>query len=187
MAALAPSFARQGGNLAGGVEHELAEPAVGWVFGETRVPEHGDGVLGEVEGRGARRQRRGGGALAEARGGGEDQVALGDDFEGGGEVGDAEGDAAFETLCVKDAVDDSGALAPWRDEDVVEAGVGFECEAASATEHGVVVSDEASEGVTEERAALELGVDLGAKVERVWVEEHWVDGEVDVTGFEAVG
>ena len=169
------------------VEHELAEPTVGWVFGEARVPEHGDGVLGEVEGCGAGRQRRRGGALAEARGGGEDQVALGDDFEGGGEVRDAEGDAAFETQCVKDAVDDSGALAAWGDEDVAEAGVGFECEPASAAERGVIVADEAAEGVAEERAALELGVDLGAEVEGVRVEEHWVDGEVDVAGFEAVG
>jgi len=51
----------------------------------------------------------------------------------------------------------------------------------------VLASDEASEGVSEERAGLELGVDLCAEVEGVWVEEHWVDREVDVAGFEAVG
>jgi hypothetical protein len=51
--------------------------------------------------------------LAEARGCGEDEVALSDDFEGGGEVGDAEGDASLEALCVQDAVDDAGAFAAW--------------------------------------------------------------------------
>ena len=50
----------------------------------------------------------------------------------------------------------------------------------------MVVSDEASKGVPEERPALELGIDLGAEVEGVWVEEHRVDREVDVAGFEAI-
>ena len=54
---------------------------------------------------------------------GEDEVALGDDFEGGGEVGDAQGDAPLQALCVEDAVDDAGALASWGDEDVIKAGV----------------------------------------------------------------
>jgi len=97
----------------GYVEHELAEPAVGWVFGEAGVPDHRDGVLGDVEGCGAGRQGGPGGALAEAGGCGEDEVALSDDFQGGREVGDAEGDAALQALGVQDAVDDSGALATW--------------------------------------------------------------------------
>ena len=180
------SLGGQGGSLVGYVEHELAEPAVGWVFGEAGVPDHGDGVLGEVEGRWAGDQRRRGGTLTEAGRCGENEVALSDDFEGGGEVGDAQGDAPLQALCVEDAVDDSGALASWRDEDVIEAGVCLEAESAGR-ERGVVTSEEAFEGVSKEGAALELGVDLGAEVERVWVEEHWVDREVDVAGFETVG
>jgi hypothetical protein len=69
---------------------------------------------------------------------------------------------------------------------VIEAGVCLESESA-AGECGVVASDEASEGVSEECSALELGVDLRAEVEGLGVEEHWVDREVDVAGFEAVG
>lgn len=69
---------------------------------------------------------------------------------------------------------------------MIEASVCFEGESA-AGECGVVASDEASKGVSKECAALELGIDLGAEVEGVWVEEHWVDREVDVAGFEAVG
>ena len=107
----------------GDVHHELAEPAVGWVFGEAGVPDHRDGVFGDVERCGAGRQRRRGGALAEARGCGENEVALGEDFEGRGEVGDAEGDAALQALCMEDAVDDAGALPAGRHEDVVEASV----------------------------------------------------------------
>ena len=66
---------------------------------------------GMSRGAGRERQGRRGGTPAEARGGGEDEVALGDDFEGGGELGDSEGDAAFETSCVQDAVDEAGTLA----------------------------------------------------------------------------
>ena len=124
--------------------------------------------------------------MAEARGGGENEVALGEDFEGCGEVGDAERDAAFEALCVQDAVDDAWALAAWGDEDVVEGGVLLDGESA-AGERGVVGSKEASKGVSKKGSALELGVDLGAEVEGLWVEEDWVDSEVDITGFEAVG
>jgi hypothetical protein len=124
--------------------------------------------------------------LAEAGRCGEDEVALSDDFEGGGEVGDAQGDAPLQALCVEDAVDDSGALASWGDEDVIKAGVCLEGESAGR-ERGVVASEEAFEGVSEEGAALELGVDLSAEVEGVWVEEHRVDREVDVAGFETVG
>jgi hypothetical protein len=124
--------------------------------------------------------------LAEAGGSGEDEVALADHFEGGGEVGDAEGDTAFLALCLENAVDDAGTLAAWRDEDVIEARERFEGEAASG-KRGVVGSSKALEGISEEGSGLELRVDLGAEVEGVWVEEHWVDREVDVAGFEAIG
>jgi hypothetical protein len=60
---------------------------------------------------------------------------------------------------VEDAVDDAGALASWGDEDVIEAGVCLEGQSATG-ECGVAASDEALEGVSEECAALELGVDL---------------------------
>ena len=171
----------------GYVEHELAEPAVGWVFGEAGVPEHGDRVLGDGHGSWAGSERGGGGAFAETGRAGEDQVALGDDFEGGSEVGDAKGDAAVEAFSLKHAVDDAGAFAAGGDEDVVEVGVGFDREPAFAGEGRVLAAGEATEGVAEEGLALELGVDLDAQVEGVRVEEDGVDGEIDVAGFEAVG
>jgi len=51
--------------------------------------------------------------LAEARGRGEDEIALGDDFEGGREVRDSEGDTALEALRLEKTIDDAGAFATW--------------------------------------------------------------------------
>lgn len=99
-----------------------------WVFGESRVPDHGDGVLGNLEGCGAGYQRRGRSTLAEARGCGENEIALGDDFERGREVRDAEGDASLQAACVEKTVDDAKASAARRDQDVIESGEGFEGE-----------------------------------------------------------
>ena len=155
---------------------------MGWVCGEARVPDHRDGVLGDVEGCGAGHQGRCGGAFAEARGCGEDEVALGEDFEGGSEVRNANGDAALQASCFEDAIDDAGALAAVGDEDGGEVGRCCECEPA-ALEQGVAASDEASEGVAEKGSALELGIDLGAEVERMGVEEHRVDSEIDIAGL----
>jgi hypothetical protein len=36
---------------------------------------------------------------------------LADDFEGGGEVGDAQGDSTLQTACFEDAIDEAGAFA----------------------------------------------------------------------------
>ena len=141
------------GELAGDLEHELAEPAVGWVFAEARVPEHGDRVLGDLEWHRAGRELRRGGAVGEARGRGQHKVTLREDFECGREVGDAEGDAAFETSLRKHAVDDAGAFATRGDEDVVEGGVALEREALGV-EHGVALAHEALKRVAEERATL---------------------------------
>jgi len=84
---------------------------VGWVLGEARVPEHGDGVLGDLEGDGTGRQAGGIAAPAEARRCREDEVALGDDIERGRELGDAEGDAASKAARLEHAVDDARAFA----------------------------------------------------------------------------
>ena len=70
---------------------------------------------------------------------------------------------------------------------MIEAGECFEGELAPAADRRVVASKEASEGVAEEGSALELGVYLRAEVEGLGVEEHGVDREVDIAGFEAVG
>lgn len=160
---------------------------MGWVFGEAGVPDHGDRVLWDGEGGGTGRQRGSAGALCEARGGREDEVALGDDFKGGREVGDAEDNAALLALLFQEAIDESGAFAARRYEDVVEPGVGFDGETTATGERRVLVTEETLEGVSEKGAALELGIDLGTDVEWVWIEEHRVYREVDVAGFETVG
>ena len=77
---------RQGRNLPGDVDHQLAKPPMGWVFGEARVPDHRDGVLGDVEGYRARCQHRRGGTFAEARRCGEDEIAPRSDLSLEGQV-----------------------------------------------------------------------------------------------------
>lgn len=99
---------------------------MGGVFGEARVPEHGDGVLRDVERSRPARQSRCAGALRKARRTGQNEIALGDDLEGRRELRYAKGDAALQSAVVEDSVDQARALAPWRDEDVIEAGECFE-------------------------------------------------------------
>lgn len=86
---------------------------MGWVLGETWMPDHRDGMLGDLEWHSVGHQRSRCGAFAEAGWRGEDEVALLEDFEGRREVRNAQRDAAFEALRLKDAIDDAGALASW--------------------------------------------------------------------------
>ena len=99
---------------------------------------------------------------------------------------DAECNATLEPSLAENAVDETRALAPRRNENVIEPSVCLDREAALGRQ-GMAAPDEASKAVAEERSTLKLRVDLGPEIEGFGVEQHRVDGEIDFAGFQAVG